>query len=136
MKDASVWDFISHHMFSNQGGLEFVLLYNNSCRSLSHSLPLSLDFPKESILAWSLIYRTSIDFFEIDSLSGLSGMYVTKENTYTKYNTIKYKYPHKDCLPLVLGKHMRRLWQNICHFVSDNISLHFVQGCFSWLYKL
>lgn len=54
LKDpTSVWNFISHHMFSYLG-LKFVLLCNYNI----DRIPVSLsNFQKQTLLAWSLIYK-------------------------------------------------------------------------------
>lgn len=50
----SVWNIISSHIFSNLGGLKFLLLCNYNI----DRIPVSLsNFHKQTLLAWSLIYK-------------------------------------------------------------------------------
>ncbi len=50
----SIWNFISHHLFSNLGGLNFLLLCNYSIPKI----PLKLShFHQQVLLAWTLIYK-------------------------------------------------------------------------------
>lgn len=57
LKDpTSVWNFISHHIFSYLG-LKFVLLCNYNI----DRIPVSLsNFQKQTLLAWSLIYKHNV----------------------------------------------------------------------------
>ena len=50
----SIWNFISHHVFSNLGGLNFLLLCNYSIPKI----PLKLsNFHQQVLLAWKMIYK-------------------------------------------------------------------------------
>ena len=50
----SLWNFISHRVFSNLGGLNFLLLCNYSIPKI----PLKLsNFHRQALLAWTLIYK-------------------------------------------------------------------------------
>lgn len=50
----SIWNFISHHVFSHLGGLNFLLLCNYSIPKI----PLKLShFHQQILLAWALIYK-------------------------------------------------------------------------------
>lgn len=51
---ASIWNFISSHVFSQLGGLKFILLCNYNI----DRLPVSLsNFHKQALLSWSIIYK-------------------------------------------------------------------------------
>ena len=50
----SIWNFISHHVFSHLGGLTFILLCNYSLPKIQ--LKLS-NFHQQVLLAWALIYK-------------------------------------------------------------------------------
>ena len=50
----SIWNFISHHVFSHLGGLKFILLCNYNIQKI----PLKLsNFHQQVLLAWALIYK-------------------------------------------------------------------------------
>ena len=50
----SIWNFISHHVFSYLGGLKFILLCNYNIQKT----PLKLsNFHLQVLLAWMLIYK-------------------------------------------------------------------------------
>lgn len=49
-----MWHFISSHVFSKVGGLQFLL----GCNYNSEKIPIRLSyFHKQVLLAWSLLYK-------------------------------------------------------------------------------
>jgi len=50
----SIWNFISHYVFSQLGGLKFILL----CNYKIQKLPVKLsNFHQQALLAWALLYK-------------------------------------------------------------------------------